>query len=112
MKQFVLALDLQQDEKAISQYIQAHQAVWPEVEAQILASGICTCSIFRLENRLFMMLETTDDFTFERKAELDAGHQRTQEWEEWMSTFQVPVPGGEHGVKWRLMENIYRLEAQ
>jgi L-rhamnose mutarotase len=54
-----------------------------------------------------MVMEVSDDFTFERKAAADASNERVRAWEALMWRFQQAVPGGPPGAKWRLMERIF-----
>ena len=107
---YCLALDLQPDEKLIAEYEQWHRDVWPEIKASILDSGIIQMEIWRLENRLFMIMETTDDFSFDKKAALDAAREEVQRWEELMWKYQLAIPGGRPGEKWRLMDKIFSLK--
>jgi L-rhamnose mutarotase len=87
-------------------------AVTPaEIEQQILASGILSCQIYRIHNRLCMVLDTSDDFTFERKAAMDATHEPTQKWEQLMWKYQHALPGANPGEKWQLMDKIYDLSS-
>lgn len=78
MPQYALALDLKNDPHLIAQYEAHHQAVWPEVIESIKSSGIVRCDIYRIENRLTMILETTPDFDFETKALTDAQNPKVQ----------------------------------
>ncbi|MEN9833669.1 MAG: hypothetical protein RL753_823 [Bacteroidota bacterium] len=76
MKRFCLALDLIDDAESIRVY-EAHHApgaAWPEVTQHDIDCGILNIEIFRTGNRMFMILETVDDFTFEKKAEMDAAN--------------------------------------
>jgi L-rhamnose mutarotase len=107
---YCLALDLQPDEKLIAEYENWHCDVWPEIKQSILQSGIMEMQIYRLENRLFMIMETDDSFAFEKKAAMDAANPAVQRWEELMWKYQVAVPGGKPGEKWRLMEKIFGLK--
>jgi L-rhamnose mutarotase len=104
-----LALDLDKDEKLIAEYDHWHTAVWPEIKASIFDGGITTMEIYRVENRLFMIMETGDEFTFEKKAARDAANPAVQRWEELMWKYQVAIPGGKPGEKWRLMNKIFSL---
>jgi len=104
-----LALDLQSDPALIAEYEQWHREVWPEIKASILDSGITQMEIYRLENRLFMIMETGPGFSFEKKAAMDAANPAVQRWEELMWKYQLAIPGGRPGEKWRLMENIFSL---
>jgi L-rhamnose mutarotase len=109
MKKYCLALDLKPDPGLIAEYEAHHRAVWPEIRASILDAGILNLEIYRVENRLFMILEAGDDFSFERKAASDAANPKVQEWETLMWHYQQVIPGARPGEKWRLMERIFSL---
>jgi L-rhamnose mutarotase len=55
-----------------------------------------------------MILETVDEFTFEKKATLDSANPKIVEWESFMSTFQKPLPWAKKGEKWVLMDRIFK----
>ncbi|MEI7487218.1 MAG: L-rhamnose mutarotase, partial [Chryseobacterium sp.] len=84
MKKFCLALDLIDDPELIAEYEKYHQNIWPEVKKSILNSGITNMEIYRVQNRLFMMVEADENFSFEAKNEADKNNSRVQEWEEEM----------------------------
>ena len=107
MKKYCLTLDLKDDAALIAGYDAHHQAVWPEILESINTSGITNMEIYRYSNRLFMMMETTDDFSFEKKAAIDAGNIKVQEWEDLMWKYQQPVKGALAGEKWVLMDRIF-----
>jgi L-rhamnose mutarotase len=109
---YCLALDLQRDPALIAEYEEWHRSIWPEIRTSILASGITDMEIWRLEDRLFMIMETAADFSFETKAAMDAADPVVQRWEELMWKYQVAVPGGKAGEKWRLMERIFMLNVE
>ncbi len=104
-----LALDLQPDPALIAEYEQWHREVWPGIKASILDSGITQMEIWRLENRLFMIMETANGFSFDQKAVMDASNQEVQRWEKLMWKYQSAIPGGRPGEKWRLMDKIFSL---
>jgi L-rhamnose mutarotase len=104
-----LALDLQSDPALIAEYENWHREVWPEIKASILDSGITQMEIYRLENRLFMIMETGPAFSFEKKAAADAANPAVEKWEQLMWKYQLAIPGGKPGEKWRLMEKIFTL---
>ena len=106
---YCLALDLQRDPALIAEYEAWHRDVWPEIKASILDGRITEMEIWRLEDRLFMIMETAEDFSFERKAAMDAANPAVQRWEELMWKYQIAVPGGRPGEKWRLMDRIFYL---
>jgi L-rhamnose mutarotase len=106
---YCLALDLQRDPALIAEYDEWHRAIWPEIGRSILDSGIESMEIYRLEDRLFMIMETGPDFSFEKKAAMDAASAAVQRWEELMWKYQVAIPGGKAGEKWRLMDRIFTI---
>lgn len=109
MKRYCLALDLKEDPALIAAYEQHHQNVWPEIVQSIQDSGILHLEIYRVANRLFMLLEATDDFSFELKSAKDAANPKVQQWEQLMWQYQQALPGTRPGEKWVLMDRIFSL---
>lgn len=109
MKKFCLALDLIDDPKLISEYEKYHQNVWPEIKQSILDSGIINMEIYRVQNRLMMIIEADENFSFEAKNELDNNNTKVQEWENLMSKFQQQLPNSKPGEKWLLMDKVFSL---
>jgi L-rhamnose mutarotase len=107
---YCLALDLQNEPGLIAEYERWHTDIWPEIRASILEGGITDMEIYRLEDRLFMIMETDPTFSFERKAAADSTNPAVQRWEELMWTYQSAIPGGKPGEKWRLMKKIFTLK--
>jgi len=110
MKRFSLALDLKDDAALIDEYEEYHRKVWPEILKSIKDAGIQQMEIYRISNRLFMIMETNDDFTFEQKAKMDQTNEKVHQWEELMWKYQQAIPGGQPVEKWRLMERIFFTE--
>lgn len=109
MKRYCLALDLADDPEIIAQYKMHHQKVPPIIEKSIREAGIQVMDIYLTGNRLFMIMDVDEDFSFERKARLDAANEEVQQWEQMMSHFQKVLPWAKEGEKWVLMEKIYSL---
>jgi L-rhamnose mutarotase len=109
MKRYCLTLDLVPDEKLIAEYEQYHQAIWPEIKTSISDSGILNMEIYRIQNRLFMIMETVLDFSFEQKSKADSKNPKVQEWEELMWKYQQALPNTPKGEKWQLMDKIFEL---
>jgi len=110
MKRYCLALDLKDDAALIIEYEDHHNKVWPEILKSIKDAGILHMEIYRISNRLFMIIDTDDDFSFERKAQMDFSNKKVQEWEELMWKYQEAMPGSKPGEKWRLMNKIFAVE--
>lgn len=109
MQRFCLALDLKEDMQAIATYEAYHKKIPDVIDQSIRDAGIINLEIYRLGTRLFMILEANDDFTFEKKAAMDAANPAVQEWEQLMWEFQQPLPEAKPGEKWVLMQQIFKL---
>jgi L-rhamnose mutarotase len=99
-KRYYLALDLKDEPEAIATYEDLHKRVSPHIIASIRNSDITQMELYRTGNRLFMIMETGPDFSFEAKA---------QEWETLVGTYQQALPWAKPGEKWVLMDPIFRL---
>jgi len=111
MKRYCLALDLIDDDALIAEYENWHKPenAWPEIKNSITDSGITNMEIYRTGNRLFMIMETDDAFSFERKSKMDASNPKVQEWEQLMWKFQSSLPWAKEGEKWIIMDKIFEL---
>jgi len=109
MKRYCLALDLKDDPKLIAEYENHHRNVWPEIQKSIRDSGIQKMEIYRTGNRLFMIMETGDSFSFKQKAKSDGANPTVQEWERLMWNYQQALPQARPGEKWIIMNKIFEL---
>lgn len=111
MKKYCLALDLIDDAKLIAEYETWHKKenAWPEITRSITDAGINIMEIYRTGNRLFMIIEADDSFSFERKTAMDSANDKVKEWEKAMWKFQKPLPWARNGEKWILMDKIFEL---
>lgn len=112
MKRYCLALDLKPDAEAIAQYRRHHEKIWPEITSSIRQAEIRQMEIWLIGNRLFMIMDTEDSFTFERKSWLDSANPKVLEWEELMWNYQQGLPQAKPGEKWMIMEKIFDLSEQ
>lgn len=111
MKTYCLALDLHNDPDLIAEYRKYHEPdnIWPEVVNNIKSQGILSERIFLVGNRMVMLLETTDDFSFEEKAASDQANPKMREWENLMWKYQKALPQAQPGEKWVRMEKIFEV---
>lgn len=112
MNRYCFALDLIDDPSLIAVYEEWHQHVWPEILSSIRNSGIQEMQIYRVSNRLFMIMDTGPEFSFEQKAMADRSDAKVQEWETLMWNFQQPPPFAKAGEKWVQMKQIFSLSQQ
>ena len=110
MKRYCLALDLKDDVALIAEYEEYHKHVWEEIIASIKDSGISAMNIYKTGNRLFMIMEVDDYFSFDKKSGADLANEKVQEWETLMWKFQQPLPWAKQGEKWILMKEIFSLK--
>ena len=106
---YVLALDLKNDPVLIAEYERYHEAVWPELLQSMRDAGITNMEIYRVENRLVLLMDTAEDFSLERKADIDAANPTVQAWETLMWRYQQALPSAQPGQKWVIMEKIFQL---
>ena len=111
MKKYYLALDLKDDPELIEEYERLHLPVneRPAITKSIKDAGIINMEIFRTGNRLFMIMETTDEFDADRKARMDRENPQVMEWENHVWQFQQALPWAGEGEKWVEMKQIYSL---
>jgi L-rhamnose mutarotase len=109
MPKYCLTLDLKDDPALIAEYEKYHIKIWPEVHQSITGAGITNMEIYRYDTRLFMIMETDDTFSFEKKGVADAANPKVQEWENLMWKYQQPLKKAIKGEKWVLMNKIFQL---
>jgi L-rhamnose mutarotase len=112
MKTYLLICDLKDEPEAIQAYVDCHHAVDPEILESIRIAGVLQMSIYRWRNRLSMILVGTDDFSFEKKAQLDAANPKVQEWEAFLGQYQTNLPGTPSNWRWALTEKIFEFKAE
>lgn len=109
LKRYCFALDLIDDARLMAEYKKYHEKIWPEITKSIIDSGIETLEIYNVGNRMFMIMEVNDSFSFEKKSKMDANNPKVQEWETLMWKYQQALPTAKPSEKWMLMEKIYQL---
>jgi len=109
MSRYCLTVDLKNDPALIAAYDDYHKKVWPEILQSLKDSGIISMQIYRLKTRMFMILETSNDFSFEKKSAMDLANPKVQEWEKLMSEYQQALPweNPDDPWKWKLMDIVF-----
>ena len=107
MKRYCQTLTLVDNEKSIEQYVEVHKHVWPEIIAGQRQVGILDMQIYRKGRHLFMIMDTVDDFNFERDMARLATLPRQAEWEAYVSRFQGASANARSDEKWQMMERIF-----
>ncbi len=109
MTRYALALDLVDDPQLIAEYEEFHKNIWPEIHTSIASQGVTNMEIYRAGNRLFMMMEVDETFSFEKKSAADSANPKVQEWEQLMWKYQQAIPAAKPGEKWVIMNKIFQL---
>ena len=109
MKRYCLALDLKDNPELIAAYEAHHRKVAPEIIESIKGAGIEKMDIYRVGNRMFMIMDTDDSFSFERKKVMDQSNDKVQAWETLTWRYQQALPFAKPGEKWVLMQKIFSL---
>src|SRR5688500_14424203 len=107
MTQYCLALDLKDDARMIAEYEAHHKNISAEILASIRDSGVERMELFRAGNRMFMIMEVADAFSFEEKQKMDESNPSVQKWETLMWKYQQALPFARPGEKWVLMKKIF-----
>ena len=110
MKTYGRTLMLRDDPEAIAAYKRHHQAVWPEVLAQLRGAGITGMQIYLIGRRLFMRMTAVDGFDPARDLARYERHPRVAEWERLMRTLQERAPEAKAGEWWADMELVFDLD--
>jgi L-rhamnose mutarotase len=111
VKRFCQTLDLKDNPDLIAEYRRRHGEgeAWTEIIEGIKEVGILEMEIYLVDTRLFMIVETPIDFDWDSAMARLATLPRQQEWEDYMSEFQVAPQGASSDDKWRMMERIFYL---
>lgn len=109
---YCLALDLKNDPALITRYEAWHApgATPAAIIASIRNADIRDMQIWRLGNRLVMIMETGPGFSPEAKAAADIASEDVRAWERLMWEFQQPLPDASDGEKWLPMQQIFALQ--
>jgi L-rhamnose mutarotase len=110
-QRFCLTLDLKEDSTLIREYKYWHMSghIWPEIPRGIREVGILDMEIYLLGSRLFMIMETTKNFDFEKQMGKLAKLPRQKEWEAFVSKYQKSSANATSSEKWKLMDRIFKL---
>lgn len=111
VKRFCQTLDLKDNPELIAEYRRRHSEgeAWSEIIDGIREVGILEMEIYLLGTRLFMIVETPVDFDWDEAMTRLSTLPRQQEWEDYMSEFQVAAQGASSNDKWQMMERIFHL---
>ena len=110
MKTFAMALDLVDESSSIKEYREYHRNVWPEVKEGLLEIGVEGMEIYLLGDRLFMVIDTKDDFDLiaDFQKYTDSSDKAAQ-WDTLMRKYQKKTPFTNDGDWWAPMQKVFDL---
>jgi len=110
-KRYCQTLDLKENPELIQEYKRLHseEYSWKEIREGIRKVGILEMEIYIIGSRLFMIVETPEDFDWDKSMAELATLPRQAEWEDCVAKFQQCAPGTTSSEKWRLMDRMFYL---
>jgi L-rhamnose mutarotase len=105
-QRFAITIRLRPDKRA--EYLALHEAVWPDVEAALLAANVRNFSIFVHDEVLFGYYEYIGDDHDADQVRL-AAHPASQRWWALTDECQDRLPGTPDGQQWMQMTEIWHL---
>jgi L-rhamnose mutarotase len=111
-KRFCKTMELRNDPAMITAYKKAHAKgqAWPEITQGMKEVGILDMEIYLLGTRLFMIMDTIQDFNHDQAMAELAKKPLQSEWEAHMAQFQNTSAEATADEKWQLMERIYKID--
>ncbi|MFD2201414.1 L-rhamnose mutarotase [Shivajiella indica] len=107
-KRYCLTLNLKNDPVLIEEYERYHKQIPEAILQSFKDADILSMELYRWETRLFMVLDVSENFSFERKKLLDENNPKVKEWENLMLKYQEPIAENKSSEKWVLMNQIFK----
>lgn len=107
-KEFVFVVNLINDESKITEYLEYHKKIWPEVEAGFRKAGYKEIKMFRFNTTLVMTIRIPENADINQIGSIAAAYgKKCAEWNQIMSEYQVGVAGTNEGQKWAEAKLFY-----
>lgn len=110
MKRFGMTCMLKDESGVIENYDAYHANPWPAIVEGNSRAGIRQVYMYRIDRRLFLFMETEDDFSLDTCADKQLVDPKAKEWDTLMRTFLTNVPEAPEGTVWVQMKEIHALE--
>lgn len=111
-KRYCKTLQLENDAALIEEYKRLHAMgnIWPEITRGMKDVGIIDMEIYLDGTTLFMIMDTTQNFDYDKAMTKLATLPRQSEWETTVSKYQKTSVSSSAKEKWKLIERIYKLD--
>jgi L-rhamnose mutarotase len=113
-KEIVMMVNLKNDSAIIQRYEAYHAAAWPEVTEASKAAGFVKINIYRLGNRIVMVLTVPENWDAQEGSQRYLSYSpRVKEWVDTMAAMQEVSPEAPEGSNgWSPMKRIYSFDAE
>jgi L-rhamnose mutarotase len=110
-KDIAMMVNLVNDSAAIAAYDEYHANAWPEVIAANKPANIEGVKIYRLGNRLVMILTVPENWDGDKDNNYVKSSPKVKEWLDIMGKFQQPSPEAPAGTEgWAAMKLVFGYE--
>ena len=110
-KDIAMMVNLVNDSAAIAAYDEYHANAWPEVIAANKPANIEGVKIYRLGNRLVMILTVPENWDGDKDNNYVKSSPKVKEWLDIMGKFQQPSPEAPAGTEgWAAMKFVFGYE--
>ena len=110
-KRFCQTLELVNKPRLIEEFKKWHKRenIWTEITEGFKQVGILDMEIYLLGTRLYMIVDTPEDFDWDMQMERLSRLTRQKEWNSFMAKFRRLDPNTGSRDTWELMRSIFRL---
>ena len=111
IKRYVQTMDLKDDEELIRRYCEAHDEIHarPAILAGMREVGILEMELYRVGDRVVMIVDTPEDFDWDSAMSRLACLPGQADWEAYVAQFQQCSPTDTSDQKWKMMDRIFRI---
>ena len=111
VKRFCQIMELKDDAELIRRYCQAHdeEHFRPEILAGMREVGILEMEVYILGNKIVMIVDAPEDFSWDDAMARLATLPGQQDWEEYVAQFQNCDANATSDKKWKMMSRIFHI---
>lgn len=110
-KELVFVVNLVNDTSKITEYLNYHKQVWPEVAAGFKKAGYKAIKMYRFNTSLVMLITIPAGADINRLGKVaEAYDKKCAEWNKMMRNYQEGVTGTDEGQQWVQAELFYSFK--
>ncbi|RPD39943.1 L-rhamnose mutarotase [Chitinophaga barathri] len=106
----VFVVNIKPGDDRLREYLDYHQAVWPEVEQGFRKAGYRSIRMFRSQHTLVMVIAVPEGADLDEMGKIAESHdKRCAEWNRLMAGYQEGVAGTQSGQTWTEAVPFYQF---